>query len=238
MDLLRAASSSRARPASQGVQSDPPTSFTSPRKVRRRARFAGTATLARRRRRRVRPSRPRPRAEARHHARLAPAPELPRTASPAPFCVTQISIMDMLREEQERAERAEKAKAASHSGASRDVRGVGADRRQSDARSALRTPREENLDADEANVDNNAVCADESPHANRAKLWNEEELEHVMEDVAVRHPKTRIYFFDVAPPLGCPLSFLVFVFYQRVRHPRRFLASAARARRNTILFGP
>ena len=43
MDLLRAASSSRARPASQGVQPDPPTSFTSPRKVRRRARFADTA---------------------------------------------------------------------------------------------------------------------------------------------------------------------------------------------------
>ena len=43
MDLLRAASSSRARPASQGVQPDPPTSFTSPRKVPRRARFANTA---------------------------------------------------------------------------------------------------------------------------------------------------------------------------------------------------
>ncbi len=43
MDLLRAASSSRARPASQGVQPDPPTSFTSPRKVRRRARLADTA---------------------------------------------------------------------------------------------------------------------------------------------------------------------------------------------------
>lgn len=45
MDLLRAASSSRARLASQGVQPDPPTSFTSPRKVRRRARFADMATL-------------------------------------------------------------------------------------------------------------------------------------------------------------------------------------------------
>ena len=57
----------------------------------------------------------------------------------------------MLREEEERAERAEKAKAASHSGASRDVRGD-ASRRRSDARSALRTHPEETLD-DPANAE-------------------------------------------------------------------------------------
>ena len=139
----------------------------------------------------------------------------------------------MLREEEERAERAEKAKAASHSGASRDVRGVDANRRRSDARSALRTHREENPDANDANDANDAACADESPRTHRAKLWNEEELERVMEGVAVRRP-TRFFFLS-RPAVGlCPLSF--FVLFSR--RPRRFLASAARARRNTTRFGP
>jgi hypothetical protein len=108
----------------------------------------------------------------------------------------------MLREEEERAERAEKAKAASHSGASRDVHGD-ASRRRSDARSALRTHPEETLD-DPAN-------ANEPPRTHQStKLWNEEELEHVMEDVAVRRPPRRFFFlFLFFSPLrrsGCPLS--------------------------------
>ena len=131
----------------------------------------------------------------------------------------------MLREEEERAERAEKAKAASHSGASRDVHGD-ASRRRSDARSALRTHPEETLD-DPAN-------ANDPPRTHQStKLWNEEELERVMEGVAVRRP-TRFFFLS-RPAVGvCPLSF--FVLFSR--RPRRFLASAARARRNTTRFGP
>lgn len=113
----------------------------------------------------------------------------------------------MLREEEERAERAEKAKAASQSGASRDVHGD-ASRRRSDARSALRTHPEETLD-DPAN-------ANEPPRTHQStKLWNEEELEHVMEDVAVRRPRRAFCCFSLASsPLrsGCPLSFFCFVF--------------------------
>ena len=114
----------------------------------------------------------------------------------------------MLREEEERAERAEKAKAASQSGASRDVHGD-ASRRRSDARSALRTHPEETLDDPNAN-------ANEPPRTHQStKLWNEEELEHVMEDVAVRRPRRAFFCFLFFSPLrrsGCPLSFFCFVF--------------------------
>lgn len=119
---------------------------------------------------------------------------------PAPFVSAQISIMDMLREEEERAERAEKARAASHSGASRDVGGANAHRRRSDARSALRTHREENID------DDDAANANGSPRAHRAKLWNEEELEHVMEDVAVSARGVQ-FFFLLFPRSGAHFRF-------------------------------
>ena len=124
----------------------------------------------------------------------------------------------MLREEEERAERAEKAKAASHSGASRDVRGD-ASRRRSDARSALRTHSEETLD-DPAN-------ANEPPRTHQStKLWNEEELEHVMEDVAVRRPPRRFFlssFSLASSPFGVPTFVFLFRFYQicRARNRRR-----------------
>lgn len=123
----------------------------------------------------------------------------------------------MLREEEERAERAEKAKAASQSGASRDVHGD-ASRRRSDARSALRTHPEETLD-DPAN-------ANEPPRTHQStKLWNEEELEHVMEDVAVRRPRRAFFCFLFFSPLrrsGCPLSFFCFVFSKvKVKPPIR-----------------
>jgi hypothetical protein len=108
---------------------------------------------------------------------------------PAPFVSAQVSIVEVLREEQERAARAEKARAASHSGASRDVGGADAHRRRSDARSALRTHREENID------DDDAANANGSPRAHQAKLWNEEELEHVMEDVAVSARGEHFFFF-------------------------------------------
>ena len=98
-------------------------------------------------------------------------------------------MVDIMREEQERAERAEKARAASHSGASRDVGGADAHRRRSDARSALRTHREENID------DDDAANANGSTRAHQAKLWNEEELEHVMEDVAVSVRGVHFFFF-------------------------------------------
>ena len=138
----------------------------------------------------------------------------------------QISIVDMLREEEERAERAEKAKAASHSGASRDVRGD-ASRRRSDARSALRTHSEETLD-DPAN-------ANEPPRTHQStKLWNEEELEHVMEDVAVRRPPHRFFlssFSLASSPFGVPtfvFLFFCFVSSSRPKPPiRPFLASDA-----------
>lgn len=119
---------------------------------------------------------------------------------PAPFVSAQISIMDMLREEEERAERAEKARAASHSGASRDVGGADAHRRRSDARSALRTHREENID------DDDSANANGSPRAHRAKLWNEEELEHVMEDVAVSARGVQ-FFFLLFPRSGAHFRF-------------------------------
>lgn len=126
----------------------------------------------------------------------------------------------MLREEEERAERAEKAKAASHSGASRDVHGD-ASRRRSDARSALRTHPEETLD-DPAN-------ANEPPRTHQStKLWNEEELEHVMEDVAVRRPPRRFSFvFLASSPFGVP-TFVFLFFHLKVKPPiRPFLASDA-----------
>ena len=127
----------------------------------------------------------------------------------------------MLREEEERAERAEKAKAASQSGASRDGHGD-ASRRRSDARSALRTHPEETLD-DPAN-------ANEPPRTHQStKLWNEEELEHVMEDVAVRRPPRFLLFFS---PLfavrGAHFRFCFFVLFLhlKVKPPiRPFLAS-------------
>ena len=130
----------------------------------------------------------------------------------------------MLREEEERAERAEKAKAASHSGASRDVHGD-ASRRRSDARSALRTHPEETLD-DPAN-------ANDPPRTHQStKLWNEEELEHVMEDVAVRRPPRRFSFvFLASSPFGVPtfvFLFFCFVSSSRPKPPiRPFLASDA-----------
>ena len=113
----------------------------------------------------------------------------------------------MLREEEERAERAEKAKAASHSGASRDVHGD-ASRRRSDARSALRTHPEETLD-DPAN-------ANEPPRTHQStKLWNEEELEHVMEDVAVRRPPRFLLFFSRrCSPFGVPTFVFLFCFLE------------------------
>ena len=129
--------------------------------------------------------------------------------------------MDVLREE-ERAERAEKAKAASHSGASRDVRGD-ASRRRSDARSALRTHPEETLD-DPANAN------EPSRTHQSTKLWNEEELEHVMEDVAVRRPPRRFFLSSFSPlrRSGCPLSFFCFVSSSHPKPPiRPFLASDA-----------
>ena len=114
----------------------------------------------------------------------------------------------MLREEEERAERAEKAKAASHSGASRDVHGD-ASRRRSDARSALRTHPEETLD-DPAN-------ANEPPRTHQStKLWNEEELEHVMEDVAVRRPRRAFFCFSrlFASSFGVPTFVFLFCFLE------------------------
>ena len=127
----------------------------------------------------------------------------------------------MLREEEERAERAEKAKAASHSGASRDVRGD-ASRRRSDARSALRTHPEETLD-DPANAN------EPSRTHQSTKLWNEEELEHVMEDVAVRRPPRRFSFvFLASSPFGVPTFGFSSFLRLKVKPPiRPFLASDA-----------
>ena len=120
----------------------------------------------------------------------------------------------MLREEEERAERAEKAKAASHSGASRDVRGD-ASRRRSDARSALRTHSEETLD--------DPTNANEPPRTHQStKLWNEEELEHVMEDVAVRRPPRRFFlssFSSLFAVRGAHFRFFV-LFLRRARNRR------------------
>ena len=125
----------------------------------------------------------------------------------------------MLREEEERAERAEKGKAASQSGASRDGHGD-ASRRRSDARSALRTHPEETLD-DPAN-------ANEPPRTHQStKLWNEEELEHVMEDVAVRRPPRFLLFFSrLFAVRGAHFRFFVLFLHLKVKPPiRPFLAS-------------
>jgi hypothetical protein len=185
MDLLREASSSWARFSSQGVQpADPPASLTSPRKVRRRAIRTTRAVYDANRNERAWFLFFTATLSARTRSRSASSPfpvshltlSLLRHASRAR---AQISIVDLLKEEEERAERESQKREntrASTSGSARDLGGGSeANRRRSDARSALPTHQE--TIADDASA---------REIIQTAKLWNEEELGHVMEDVAVR----------------------------------------------------
>lgn len=191
--MLREAASSRARRVSEDAQ--PPAKSTTPRKVRC-GRFGHTAGPSD-----ATPNRcffgfPMLSASAFALVLASTSDPRPRTRSTHS---AQMTMAELMREEEERYDEAEATKrdhakhAQSLSGSGKDL-GTLSNRRGSTARSGLPTHREDPTDDED----------DDAIDTTQAKLWNEKELEHMMEDVAVR--LTEVTTAPILQKKGCPQS--------------------------------
>ncbi|MDB9924874.1 hypothetical protein OAD67_01290 [bacterium] len=111
----------------------------------------------------------------------------PSTVGAAPDkCPRKISMFGLLAEEEEKFEEKKKAERVSLSGSAKDLAS-----QNPLVRAALPTHKEE-------------PAAENTIDTSQAKLWNEQELEHMMEDVAVRLRRESMSSPMLAPTVGTP----------------------------------